>query len=215
MNALHPYRIRARHPLSPSPSPAPACRRSRRRPRPPRQCGGSRRRIAASRRPVAARRRPFQRAGARLPAAGQQVGRQPDRLPRRARDQGHRREGRDVRRDLRHRAHAGRQGRAHRRLRGPEDHQDRLPDAAESRRRLRARAAEGVREQDQDDLARPAAVVARARRRQAADGRGAEQSAAGHRQLLAGDPGADRRRAGVEARAEHDRGSSASSTPAR
>ena len=41
--------------------------------------------------------------------------------------------------------------------------------------------------------------VARARRHQAADGRGAEQSAAGDRQLLAGDSRADRRRAGDEA----------------
>ena len=61
-----------------------------------------------------------------------------------------------------------------------QDHQDRLPDAAESRRRLRARAARrNSRRKVTHDLARPAAVVARGRRRQAADGRGAEQSAAG------------------------------------
>ena len=48
----------------------------------------------------------------------------------RARDQAGGREGRVVRRDLRQRAHAGRQGRAHRRLRGHEDHEDRLSDAA-------------------------------------------------------------------------------------
>ena len=172
-------------------------------------------RAAASRRSVAARRRPHQRAGARLPAAGQQVGRQPDRLPRGARDQAHRREGRDLRRDLRHRAHAGRQGRAHGRLRGHADQQDRLSHAAEPRRGLRARAAEGVRGQGPHDLARPAAVVARARRRQAAHRAGAEQSAAGDRQLLAGDPGADRRRAGDQAGARATRASSASSTRAR
>ena len=40
------------------------------------------------------------------------------------------------------RAHAGRQGRAHGRLREPEDHEDRLPDAARPRRRLRRRAAD-------------------------------------------------------------------------
>ena len=83
----------------------------------PRGALGRRRRAAAPRGPVAARRRPHQRAGARLPAAGQQVGRQPDRLPCGARDQGHRREGRDLRRDLRDRPHAGRQGRAHGRVR--------------------------------------------------------------------------------------------------
>ena len=44
---------------------------------------------------------------------------------------------------------------------------------------------------------------------------GAEQSAAGHRQLFAGDPGADRRRAGVEAGARPQPRSSASSTRAR
>ena len=81
--------------------------------------------------------------------------------------------------------------------------QDRLPDAAEPRRRLRGRAAEASsRAKITHDLARPAEVVAGARRHQAADGRGAEQPAAGDRQLFAGDPGADRRRAGAEAGAE-------------
>ena len=119
------------------------------------------------------------------------------------------RQGRDLRRHLRHRAHAGRQGAAHRGLREPEDLEDRLPDAAGPRRRLQRRAADGVRARRAHDLARPARGLAGAGRHQAADGRGAEQPAAGDRQLLAGDPGADRRRAGAEA------GAGPSARPAR
>ena len=169
------------------------------------RAGGARGRargVQAAGGPVAARPQHHQRGGARLPAAGQQVGRQPDRLPRGRRHQTDRRQGRNLRRDLRHRAHAGRQGRAHRRVREPEAHQDRFPVAAGSRRCLWRGFAEAVRLGSQDDLARPPQRIAGARRHQAADRRGAEQSAAGPRQLLARDPRADRRRAGDEAGAE-------------
>ena len=64
---------------------------------------------------------------------------------------------------------------------------------------LRRRAAEGSRRAGAHDLARPATGVAGRRRRQADDGAGQQHAAAGDRQLLAGDPGADRRRAGAEA----------------
>jgi hypothetical protein len=72
-----------------------------------------------------------------------------------------------------------------------------FPTLPNQRRGLLAGAHEGVHEQGQDDLARSPAVLARRGRHSAADGRGAEQPAAGHRQLRAGAPGADRRRAGV------------------
>ena len=64
--------------------------------------------------------------------------------------------------DLRDRAHAGRQGRAHRRLREPADHEERLPDAARSRRRVRAPSCRSeFAERGAHDLARPARGVAR------------------------------------------------------
>ena len=116
------------------------------------------------------------------------------------------REGPGLRRALRHRAHAGRQGRAHRRVREPADLEDRLPDAARQRRELsrpssprnsRRRCARSSLDQLQASLAaagvKPPTVEV------------AQQSAAGHRQLLAGDPGADRRRAGDQAGARHSR----------
>ena len=213
--ALRPYRIRARHRRPP--------RRFRHRVR---ATGAGAAPAAPAAAPAAAPQLPADPwprvvdltngAGAGLPAAGQQVGRQPDRLPRGARDQGHRRQGRDLRRDLRHRAHAGRQGRAHRRLREHEDQQDRFPDAAEPRRGLRARAAEGIRARrsarSRSTGCSPRSPLAGVKPPTVA---GAEQSAAGARQLLAGHPGADRRRAGDEARAERLAGSSASSTRAR
>ena len=79
-----------------------------------------------------------------------------------------------------------------------QDLQDRLPDAAQPRRRIRIGAADPVRQVDTHHVARPPRVLARARRHQAADGRRAEQPAVDHRQLFAGDPGADRRRAGAQ-----------------
>ncbi len=147
-----------------------------------RRCQQGARHGAAAGGSVAANRRSQERTGAGLPAAGQHVGRQSDRLPQRARDQAPGRQGGGVRRDLRQRPHPGRQGRPHRRLRGHEDHEDRLSDAAEPRRRIHRRAADGVREDDPHNLARPAHRVARARGRQATRRRSAEQSAAGDRQ---------------------------------
>ena len=141
-----------------------------------------------------------QRRGAGLPAAGQQVGRQPDRLPRRAGDQADGAKDENLRRDLRHRAHAGRQGHAHGGVRepaaSPRSTSRRCPTA--ERRTppsCRHSSPRTVRTISLDRLR----GVARAGRHQAADGRGAEHAAAGDRQLLAGDPGADRRRAGAEA----------------
>ena len=75
---------------------------------------------AVARRPVAPRRRPGERAVLVYQPQINKVGRQPDRLPLRARDQAGRREGRDVRRHLRECTHPGRQGHAHGRVREPQ-----------------------------------------------------------------------------------------------
>ncbi len=128
--------------------------------------------------------------------------RQPDRIPQRGGDQACRRQGRDVRRGLRDRAHASGQGHAHRRLREPEDNEKRLSYVAQPRRCLRRGVADPVCRQREDDFAGPAAILARAGGSQAAHGRSQQCAAAGARQLLARHPGADRRRAGVEAGAE-------------
>ena len=153
----------------------------------------------AARRPVAARGRSFQRPDAGLPAAGHQLDRQPARLPCGAGLQARRREGGELRRHRRQRTHAGRPGAAHGDLREPAHLEDRLPHLARPRRGLCDAGADAVCATGAHDRARPPRGVAGAGRHQAADGGGAERCAAGLRQLLAGDPGADRRRAGAQA----------------
>ena len=84
-----------------------------------------------------------------------------------------------------------------------QDHEARFPDAAGSWRQLPRRAAEAFHFRRQDDLARPPAGIAR--RRRASSRRRCRSSNTPpqvHRQLLARDPRADRRRAGAEAGAE-------------
>ena len=138
------------------------------------------------------------RSGAGLSAADQFVDRQSTRLPGGARHQVQRGEGGFLRCDLRHRPHPGRQGAAHGDVRESEDLQDRLPDPAQPGRRVRCGTADPVRRIDPHHVARPSRVLARARRHQAADGRRSKQPTVGHRQLFAGDPGADRRYAGAQ-----------------
>ena len=89
---------------------------------------------------------------------------------------------------------------AHRRVREPADLEDRLPDAARSRRQLsppssRRSSRRKVRTISLDKLQ---ASLAANGVKPAARG-GQQRAAARHRQQLAGDPGSDRRRAGDEA----------------
>ena len=120
---------------------------------------------------LAARCQHLERRRPRLSAAGQQVGpttRSTSAAALAIKPTGA--QGRDLRRGLRHRAHAGRQGRAHRRVREPEDHQERLSDAARiTAQRYAAELQKQFATSMRSDLARPPRVVARAGRHQAAD----------------------------------------------
>ena len=78
--------------------------------------------------------------------------RQSARFSRGGRDPAGRRERGNVRRDLRNCTHASGPRRAHRRVREPQGHEVRLSDAAQSRRRLRCRAAEERGQRHSHDL---------------------------------------------------------------
>ena len=149
--------------------------------------------------PVAARRRPDHRPGAGLSAADQQVGRQPARLPRRARLKQDGAKDQDVRRHLRDRAHASRQTCARSSSRICKISKIDFPTLPDRGASIAPELSQGVRGAGAHDGARQAPGIAGGRRRQAADGGSRQHAAAGHREQLAGDPGADRRRAGDEA----------------
>ena len=142
---------------------------------------------------------------------------QPDRLPRRDGHQGGR--APRTRRSASSSPPRARRstGRAHRRLRGHADHQDRFPDAAgPGRERTRPSCTTRIRGAT---CARSRSTACRHRwRSHGVKPPTVEVQQAPpqvHRQLLAGDPRAHRRRAGDEAGARTTRASSASSTRAR